>query len=38
VKQFKTLYGQELKPDSFGLERTKKEITGDFTVVGIFNP
>jgi arginyl-tRNA synthetase len=27
------LYGHELKPDSIGLEKTKKEITGDFTIV-----
>jgi arginyl-tRNA synthetase len=27
------LYGHELKPGSIGLEKTKKEITGDFTIV-----
>ena len=27
------LYGHELNPASVGLEKTKKEITGDFTVV-----
>ncbi len=27
------LYGHELAPGSIGLERTKKEITGDFTIV-----
>jgi len=27
------LYGQALQPDSAGLEKTKKEITGDFTIV-----
>lgn len=29
----KTLYGYELNPDSIGLENTKKEIAGDFTIV-----
>ena len=28
-----TLYGHELKPDSIGLEKTKKEIPGDYTIV-----
>jgi arginyl-tRNA synthetase len=27
------LYGHELKPESVGLEKTKKEIAGDFTIV-----
>ncbi len=29
----KMLYGHDLKTDAIGLERTKKEITGDFTIV-----
>ena len=29
----RNLYGQEVKPESIGLERTKKEISGDFTIV-----
>jgi len=29
----RNLYGHELKPDSVGLEKTKKEITGDYTLV-----
>ncbi|MEI6684233.1 MAG: arginine--tRNA ligase [Bacteroidota bacterium] len=27
------LYGQEVSPGSIGMEKTKKEITGDFTIV-----
>ena len=27
------LYGQEIKPESIGLEKTNKEITGDYTIV-----
>jgi arginyl-tRNA synthetase len=27
------LYGQEIKPESIGLEKTKKEFIGDFTIV-----
>lgn len=27
------LYGQEMKPESLGLEKTRKEITGDYTLV-----
>ncbi len=29
----RNLFGHELKPDSIGLEKTKKEITGDYTIV-----
>ena len=29
----KMLYGQDVDPGSIGLENTKKEITGDFTIV-----
>jgi arginyl-tRNA synthetase len=29
----KELYGQDLQPSSIGFEKTKKEITGDFTIV-----
>ncbi len=29
----KQLYGQEVKPETIGLEKTNKEITGDFTIV-----
>ena len=29
----KQLYGQEIKPGTIGLEITKKEIAGDFTIV-----
>jgi arginyl-tRNA synthetase len=29
----KQLYGQDIPPGSIGLEKTKKEIEGDFTVV-----
>jgi len=29
----KELYGQDLQPSSVGFEKTKKEITGDFTIV-----
>ena len=27
------LYGQEIKPESIGLEKTNREITGDYTIV-----
>ncbi len=29
----KLLYGQEINPDAIGLEKTKKEIEGDYTIV-----
>ncbi|MEI6173591.1 MAG: arginine--tRNA ligase [Bacteroidota bacterium] len=29
----KQLYGHEIKPESIGLEKTKKEIIGDYTIV-----
>jgi arginyl-tRNA synthetase len=32
-KAFSKLYGQELNADSIGMEKTKREITGDFTIV-----
>lgn len=32
-KAVRELYGQEVQPDAIGLEKTKKEITGDFTIV-----
>ena len=32
-KAVQQLYGQVIKPESIGMETTKKEITGDFTIV-----
>lgn len=32
-KAVKELYGHDLNPEAIGLEKTKKEITGDFTIV-----
>ncbi|MCX6278878.1 MAG: arginine--tRNA ligase [Bacteroidetes bacterium] len=33
VDAIKEMYGQEINPSSIGLEKTRKEITGDFTIV-----
>ena len=33
VDAIKEIYGQEINPSSIGLEKTKKEIAGDFTIV-----